>query len=114
MAAVTQLGYLGIGVRDLEQWRVYAETTLGLEAVAQERDGTLLLRMDRHQYRFALHEDAHDDAARGGMVEVVRERRRQWIAHDFAWRRPGRQGAGHLRGERREGQGVGARRRHAQ
>jgi 2,3-dihydroxybiphenyl 1,2-dioxygenase len=63
---VTQLGYLGIGVKDIEQWRSYTETTLGLETVDRQDDGTLLLRMDRHQYRFALHEDAHDDILYSG------------------------------------------------
>lgn len=66
MAAVTQLGYLGIGVKDLEQWRSYAEATLGLESLGRQQDGTLLLRMDRHRYRFALHEDAHDDILYSG------------------------------------------------
>jgi 2,3-dihydroxybiphenyl 1,2-dioxygenase len=66
MAAVSQLGYLGIGVRDLEQWRGYAEGTLGLETVTAERDGTTLFRMDGHQYRFALHEEAHDDILYSG------------------------------------------------
>ena len=66
MTAVTQLGYLGIGVRDVAQWRTYAENTLGLEAVAHERDGCLRLRMDRYSYRFALHEDGRDDILYSG------------------------------------------------
>ena len=61
MTGVMQLGYLGVGVRDLGEWRTYAENTLGLETVANDRDGSLLLRMDDHHHRFALHEDARDD-----------------------------------------------------
>ena len=66
MPAVTQLGYLGIGVRDLGQWATYAEETLGLERVATDHDGAMLLRLDEHHYRFALHEDAQDDIAYSG------------------------------------------------
>ncbi|MGE0598839.1 MAG: VOC family protein [Dehalococcoidia bacterium] len=66
MTAITQLGYLGVGVKDLGEWRTYAEGTLGLETVASEPDGTMLLRMDGHHHRFALHEDAHDDILYSG------------------------------------------------
>lgn len=66
MTAVTQLGYLGVGVKDLGQWSTYAEETLGLERVATDGDGTMLLRLDEHHHRFALHEDAHDDITYSG------------------------------------------------
>jgi extradiol dioxygenase len=61
VAAVTQLGYLGIGVRDLSEWEPYAQTVLGLGIAERESDGTLLLRMDGHHHRFAVHEDGRDD-----------------------------------------------------
>lgn len=63
MAAVTQLGYLGIGVSDLGEWERYAQGILGLGIAGRERDGTMLLRMDGHHHRFAFHEDARDDIA---------------------------------------------------
>jgi 2,3-dihydroxybiphenyl 1,2-dioxygenase len=63
MAEVTQLGYLGIGVYDLEEWRGYAESLLGLEVAGREPDGSMLLRMDDHHHRFAVQEDGRDDVA---------------------------------------------------
>ena len=66
MTGVTQLGYLGIGVKDLGEWRTYAEGTLGLETVANDSDGAMLLRLDAHHHRFALHEDAQDDILYSG------------------------------------------------
>jgi 3,4-dihydroxy-9,10-secoandrosta-1,3,5(10)-triene-9,17-dione 4,5-dioxygenase len=66
MTGVTQLGYLGLGVKDLGEWASYAEETLGLERVATDSDGTMLLRLDAHHHRFAVHEDAQDDIAYSG------------------------------------------------
>ena len=63
MAAVSQLGYLGLGVKDVDAWRGYAETVLGLRAVEGCGNGDLLLGMDDHHHRFTLHEDARDDVA---------------------------------------------------
>ena len=61
MAAVSQLGYLGISVKDLDGWRGYAYSMLGLEEVECDADGTLLLAMDGHHNRFQLKPDGHDD-----------------------------------------------------
>ena len=66
MTGVTQLGYLGLGVRDLGEWKAYAENTLGLETVTEDRSGPMRLRMDDHHHRFALHEDARDDILYSG------------------------------------------------
>jgi 3,4-dihydroxy-9,10-secoandrosta-1,3,5(10)-triene-9,17-dione 4,5-dioxygenase len=66
MVGVTQLGYLGIGARDVEGWRGYAERLLGLEVAATDADGTTLLRMDERHHRFALHEDGADDVVYAG------------------------------------------------
>lgn len=66
MTAVTQLGYLGVGVKNPEEWAPYAEGTLGLEQVGRDPDGTLLLRLDEHFYRFALHESPEDDITYSG------------------------------------------------
>ena len=70
MSEVTQLGYLGLGVRDLGQWASYADETLGLERVATDADGAMLLRLDEHFYRFAVHEADEDDLTyRGWQVD---------------------------------------------
>src|SRR5262249_15618227 len=71
------------------------------------RNHHLIERREQHG-----EEDAADDTARRGVVEIVR-RGRERIAHGFAWRRPGRRGAAHLGGEwtQREDGALG--RRHA-
>jgi 2,3-dihydroxybiphenyl 1,2-dioxygenase len=59
--AVTQLGYLGIGVSDLDAWSDYVTNVLGLEIAARDEDGSLRLRMDQYSYRFILHPSGEDD-----------------------------------------------------
>ena len=61
---VTQLGYLGMEVQDLEAWRRFATDTLGLE-VREEKgaDGALLLRMDERHHRFFVAPGERDDVS---------------------------------------------------
>lgn len=66
MAAVTQLGYLGIGAKDVGAWTGYAENLLGLGVSATDPDGTVLLRLDDYEQRFMLHEDPRDDVLYAG------------------------------------------------
>ena len=61
MASVTQLGYVGIGAKDIEQWEHYATESLGVQSNGRESDGSLLLRMDEYEYRIAVHPDNRDD-----------------------------------------------------
>jgi 2,3-dihydroxybiphenyl 1,2-dioxygenase len=61
MERVTQLGYLGIGVSDVDAWKRFAAHTLGLQAHDPDSDGTLFLKMDEYHHRFALHANGHDD-----------------------------------------------------
>lgn len=61
MAGVTQLGYLGISVKELDTWRDYATSMLGLEEAGSNGRGSLLLGMDGHHHRFELSEDGRDD-----------------------------------------------------
>jgi 2,3-dihydroxybiphenyl 1,2-dioxygenase len=61
MAAVTQLGYLGIGAKDIGAWRNYAENLLGVGVSGVDSDGTMLLRLDDHEQRFLVREDPRDD-----------------------------------------------------
>jgi 2,3-dihydroxybiphenyl 1,2-dioxygenase len=63
--AVTQLGYIGLGVSDLDGWCRYATEVLGLEISGRE-DGIAYLRMDELHHRVILHEDALDDLAYAG------------------------------------------------
>ena len=63
MASVTQLGYLGLGVSDVDEWERFATQTLGLEANGRDEDGSLFLRMDEYHHRFILHPAGGDDVA---------------------------------------------------
>ncbi|MFN0096932.1 MAG: VOC family protein [Dehalococcoidia bacterium] len=64
MAAVSQLGYLGLSVKDKASWRGYARDVLGLHD--REEGGALLLRLDSHDHRFAVEESGADDIAYAG------------------------------------------------
>ena len=66
MTAVTELGYLGIAARDLDAWRDYATTSLGLQSVKADADGALRLRMDGRHHRFALHQSDEETVAYAG------------------------------------------------
>jgi len=60
--SVSQLGYLGIGVKDVAVWKDFATTVLGLEALEDPRiEDTLYLRMDELHHRFLVHSDPSDD-----------------------------------------------------
>ncbi len=63
MNGIRGLGYLGLGVSDLDAWERFATEILGLQSAGRTDDGTLHLRMDEYEYRFALHRDASDDLA---------------------------------------------------
>src|SRR5262245_60394894 len=61
MINVTQLGYLGIGVSDVEAWERFATHILGLQSNGRDDDSTLFLKMDEYHHRFALHPNGNDD-----------------------------------------------------
>ena len=54
MNGVNQLGYLIIGVSDLEGWRGLSSSVLGLELVPGDSRSTTYLRMDEHHHRIEL------------------------------------------------------------
>jgi 2,3-dihydroxybiphenyl 1,2-dioxygenase len=60
---VTELGYLGLGVKDLAVWERFAAEVLGLEVVREQGGGSAFLRMDYWHHRLVLHEDGSDDLA---------------------------------------------------
>lgn len=66
MSAVQALGYVGLGVKDLDAWENFATQILGLQSGGRTDDGRLLLRMDEYAYRLALHRDDSDDIAYAG------------------------------------------------
>lgn len=61
--AVSQLGYLGIGVKSLDKWEAYATEVLGLEVADRAPDGSVYLRMDEYHHRFTLLPNGRDDLA---------------------------------------------------
>ena len=74
MASITQLGYVGISAKDVDEWERFATETLGLQISGKEPDGTLFLRMDEYQYRFAVQPTGKDDVERrsaGRLAERV-------------------------------------------
>jgi 2,3-dihydroxybiphenyl 1,2-dioxygenase len=59
--SVTQLGYLGLSVRDVAAWERFASDFLGLQVWPDRgEDGTVYLRMDERHHRFML-TPSHDD-----------------------------------------------------
>lgn len=63
MAKVTELGYMGLSVSNLEAWKDYAAGIVGMEVVDEGEGDRIYLRMDRWHHRIALHADGGDDLA---------------------------------------------------
>ncbi len=63
MTSVTQLGYLGLSVRDVNEWERFATQILGLQANGRDADGSVFLRMDEYHHRFIVHPTGKDDLA---------------------------------------------------
>lgn len=61
MVQVTELGYMGLGVKSLAAWKDYAAKILGLEVVDEGEPGRCYLRMDNWHHRFIVDEDGTDD-----------------------------------------------------
>ena len=59
----TELGYMGLGVSDLEAWKAFAREIVGLEVVDEGEKDRCYLRMDYWHHRLVLHRDASDDLA---------------------------------------------------
>jgi biphenyl-2,3-diol 1,2-dioxygenase len=77
--AVTQLGYIGLGVSDLDAWCDYATGVLGMEISGRE-EGLAYLRMDEMHHRVILHEDDLDDLAYAGWQTPNRDAFEQTLA----------------------------------
>jgi 2,3-dihydroxybiphenyl 1,2-dioxygenase len=63
MVQVTELGYFGVGVSDLEAWKTFARKILALEVVDEGETDRCYLRSDYWHHRFVLHADGTDDLA---------------------------------------------------
>ena len=63
MAKVTELGYLGLSVSDLDAWCDYAGGIFGMQVVDEGEPDRRYLRMDKWHHRLVLHADGGDDLA---------------------------------------------------
>jgi 2,3-dihydroxyethylbenzene 1,2-dioxygenase len=61
MAEVIELGYISIGVSDLEAWRDYAAEVLAVEVTDGDSADELYLRMDYWHHRIHVMRDGTDD-----------------------------------------------------
>lgn len=61
MVQVTELGYMGIGVKDLDAWKRFATTIIGMELSEEGERDRCYLRMDYWHHRLVLHDDSSDD-----------------------------------------------------
>jgi 2,3-dihydroxyethylbenzene 1,2-dioxygenase len=61
MAQVTELGYMGVGVKDLAAWKDFATSIVGMELADEGERDRCYLRMDYWHHRIVLHADGSDD-----------------------------------------------------
>ena len=61
MAKVTELGYLGIGVKDGAAWKDYATQVVGMELLDEGEADRFYLRMDDWHHRIVVHTSGEDD-----------------------------------------------------
>jgi len=64
--SVTELGYVGIGVKDLNAWKAFACEILGMEFADDNEGDRSYLRMDYWHHRIVLHNDPSDDMLYAG------------------------------------------------
>lgn len=61
MAGVTELGYIGIGVSDVDAWKAYATEVIGMEVLDEGLADRFFLRLDSFHHRLAVHNSGEDD-----------------------------------------------------
>lgn len=61
MAEITNLGYVVLGVSDLDRWEQFAVEQLGFQVGRREGDKVLALRMDAYEQRVLLEHGGEDD-----------------------------------------------------
>lgn len=61
MAVVTELGYLGLGVSNMDAWREYASKVLALEVFDEGEKDRFYMRMDYQHHRYIVHNSGTDD-----------------------------------------------------
>src|SRR5438105_13339353 len=90
MVQVTELGYMGLGVKDLEAWKNFATALVGLELAEEGERDRCHLRMDYWHHRIVLHADGSDDLAYLGFriagPDELGEMQRQLVDAGIAFR----------------------------
>ncbi len=61
MIQVTEMGYMGIGVKNSEEWKKFASELVGFEIADGEERDRFYLRMDYWHHRLIVHNDDSDD-----------------------------------------------------
>ena len=61
MSSVTQLGYIGISVSNIEEWEHFGTEVLGLQSNGVDANGVLTMRMDEYTHRFIVSPGEKDD-----------------------------------------------------
>jgi 2,3-dihydroxybiphenyl 1,2-dioxygenase len=61
MIQVTELGYMGFGVKDLDAWKNFATSIVGFELADEGESDRCYLRMDYLHHRLVVHADGSDD-----------------------------------------------------
>jgi 2,3-dihydroxyethylbenzene 1,2-dioxygenase len=63
MSKVTELGYVGLSISNLDRWKAYACEIAGMEFLDESERDRAYLRMDEWHHRIVLHLDGRDDIA---------------------------------------------------
>jgi 2,3-dihydroxybiphenyl 1,2-dioxygenase len=61
MVQVTELGYIGFGVKDADEWTRFATQVVGFELADEGEPDRFYLRMDNWHHRLTVHRDGSDD-----------------------------------------------------
>lgn len=59
--AVTELGYIGLGVSDLAAWKTFCSDVIGAEVVADSSENSFTVRFDYWFWRILVEENPSDD-----------------------------------------------------
>ena len=60
---VSELGYLGISVKDVEAWKAFGTNIIGLELLDEGEGDRFYFRMDTWHHRIVVHHGGDDDLA---------------------------------------------------
>ncbi len=70
---ITQLAYVGIGVKDSAAWENFGVNVLGLGLSEKLDDGTMYLRQDEYSHRFIIEPTGEDDLKYAGWMTPTME-----------------------------------------